>query len=150
MADVELMGYKIKKIDMNNNLSDSGLLQLENSIDFYIDYAENNRSAEATLFGYLRYNKNPDIFFLKLDVQAIFRVYGIENSDEKYEASLKCYDALFLCFREIMTCLAENTGLDDFNLEKPEIFKQPADSEKNKLNDKGSEKIIEFTPDIDI
>lgn len=150
MVEVELLGYKIRRINMHNNLSESGSLQLENSLEFNIDYADNDRSAEATLFAYLRHNKNPDVFLLELDVQAIFSVHGIKDNDGRDEASIKCYDELFCCLNEIMTYLAINTGLDDFELEKPKIFKQSADSGVSKSNDKVSGKIIEFNLNMDI
>lgn len=150
MIEVELLGYKIKEIDMHNNLSETGLLQLESSLEFNIDFVDDNGSAKTTLIGYAKHRKNPDMFFLKLELQAIFGLHGIENNEDRDEASIKCYNELFLYYKEIMTYLAENTGLDDFDLDKPRIFKHCENSEVSESNDKDKSKIIELNPDIDV
>lgn len=147
MADVELLGYKISKINMVNNISETGSLQLTNYMEFKIDYTKDNESAEATLFSCTEH-KDTNIFHLNLEIQAIFRVYDIKGNDEKEEVKHKCYDELFYCLEEIMTYLIDNTGIETFKLRKLDMIPKRTDSRTKRPNAKSSGEIIEFRTDV--
>lgn len=148
MLDIELFGYKISKINMINDIPETGPLQLKNNIKFNIDYADDNETAEAILLSCIEHMKNPGMFLLEIEIKAIFEMDGIKSIDEREEANLRCYDELFYCMEQIMAYLMANTGIEGVRLRKTNIIPNCTDSEISKLNDESVGKIIEFSPDI--
>lgn len=122
MIGVELLGYKISKINMISNNSEAGPMQLTNNIKFDIDYAEDNCSAEATLLSHTNYRDDPSKFFLILEMKAIFMISDLRNICEKEKATLMCYDQLFYYIENVNEYLISNTGVCGFRLEKPSIY----------------------------
>lgn len=57
MVAVELVSYKIAKLNMVNNISDSGILQLENAVSFDVKYKQDNRMAVAVLTEYVKHRE---------------------------------------------------------------------------------------------
>ena len=90
----ELLSYKINRLTMMNNITDSGMVQLENVMDFDVKY-RHDCLAVAVLTEYVRHRLDPDLFWFELELQGLFRLDGIDNADDKREVHVKCYDDLF-------------------------------------------------------
>ena len=137
MLDVELVSYKISRLNMTNNLSKSGALQLENTTGFHIKYGQGNESAVAVLDICVNHRKNHALFCIDLEIQAEFRLSGIESIETKKMAHIRCYNDTFPYASQIMAYLAVNSGIEGFVLKKfPVQFadvnfgKKPKDSGK--------------------
>lgn len=121
MADVELVSYKITKLNLIDNIPASGTLQLENAMGFDVKYEQDNSAAVAVLTGCISHRRNPDLFCIELEIQGLFKLNGINDNQAKKEAHVKCYDELFPFANQIMTYLAVNSGMQGFMLKKPPI-----------------------------
>lgn len=151
MVDVELLGYKINKINMVNNLAETGPLQLSNHMEFKINHGDDDESfREFILLSYTECSEDPGMFFLEIELQGIFKIDNVTNTNVKEEANFRCYDELYYYMEQIMTyIITENTGIVGFQLPKPNFLSEYTDSEGNKPTGESSNgRIIEFKTDI--
>ena len=143
----ELLTYKINRLTMMNDITDSGMVQLENVIDFDVKYRQDSL-AVAVLTEYVRHRLAPDLFWFELELQGLFRLDGIDNADDKREVHMKCYDDLFPYANQIMSYLAKNSGMINFNLKKSPINQESVKFGSRSENNTNIGKIVELRTDI--
>lgn len=148
MADVELLSYEIRKINMFNSMLDSAKIQIESTMNFNIKYGQDNELAVAVLTVQVRHRQHPDMLCIELDIQGTFRLTGIENAKSKREVHVKCYDELFPFANQIMTYLAMNSGMQGFMLKKFPIEFADVNFGAKPENSVNSGKVIKLWSDI--
>lgn len=78
MADVELVSYKIKELNVVNkihNIPKHSLVELDNVMEFNVTYEQNDRVAVATMLECVSYQEDPDVFFIEMVMQGTYRLY---------------------------------------------------------------------------
>lgn len=114
MALVELAYYKIKKINMMNNIEDFALIAVANRDHFSVTYDEDSDMAIATLTEYVEVEKNPSQFLIELTLEAVFAVNDdVSTEAQKETAHRECYDKLFPVARKIIKYLTVNSGMSE-------------------------------------
>lgn len=116
MADVELISYRIAKLQMNNNIPKTGRVELENIVGFDVIHGQDD--SMAILNAQIKHRQNPNVFGIELELQGLFRTNGICDADTEREAHIRCYDEMFPYVNQIMTYLAINSGMQGFALKK--------------------------------
>lgn len=147
MANVELLSYEIRRVNMFNNIQEDGAVQLKNNIKFDIKYGQDDESAVATLVNCMRHREHPGMFCIELQIRGNFRLSGIKNNDVKKQANVMCYKELVSCAHRITAYLARNSGMEGMRLKKSFITPQCVNFEV-KPDDENSGKIIGFREDI--
>lgn len=143
----ELLTYKINKLTMINDITDNGTVQLENMMEFDIKYGQDGL-AVAVLTEYVRHRLNPNLFWLELELQGLFRVNGIDNAVDKRAMHIKCYDEMFTHADEIVTYLAKNSGMINFSLKKIPINQEAVNFGPKPESSTDIGKIVELRTDV--
>ena len=145
MGKVELLGYKISRLELLNGLEDSGEVSLSDHMEFSVSFEPGEDM--AVLEQYLGMEDSSK-FFLKLVLEGIFHVDGIRNGKFPKEEQLKCYDSLFPYADQIIRMLSIESGLMEVAVEKKDL--EPV-SVGNGQNPKtvGDKKVAGFQPDTD-
>lgn len=147
MVDVELVSFKIAKLKMNNDITEDGMLQVENSVESNVKYEDDNKMAVMVLNVKVEHRRHPDVFGIELKLQGTFRVDSVNDIVSKREAHVKCYDVLFPYVEQIMTYLAINSGLHGFALEKSSMSPEKVNY-GSEAKDGTCGKIIEIRLDV--
>ncbi|EOS20908.1 hypothetical protein C806_04716 [Lachnospiraceae bacterium 3-1] len=105
MGKVELLGYKVSRLELLNELEESGEVRLSDHMEFSVSFEPGEDMAVAVLEQYLGM-KGPSKFCLKLVLEGIFHVDGIRNGKFPKKEQLKCYDSLFPYADQIIRMLS--------------------------------------------
>lgn len=147
IVTAELLTYKISKLTMMNDITDNGTVQLENIMEFDVKYGQESL-AVAVLTEYVRHKLNPNLFWIELELQGLFRVNGIDNAAAKRTMHIKCYDEMFTHADEIMTHLAKNSGMINFSLKKIPINQESVNFGPKPEISTNIGKIVELRTDV--
>ena len=147
MGKIELLGYKISRLELLNELEESGEVRLSDHMEFSVRFEPGEDMAVAVLEQYLGMEDSSK-FHLKLVLEGIFHVDGIRNGKFPKEEQLKCYDSLFPYADQIIRMLSIESGLMEVAVEKKDL--EPV-SVGNGENPKtvGDKKVAGFQPDTD-
>ena len=135
MAEVSLVGYKIKKIDMINAIKQQGELKITNSFGFNVAYTPEDTKAIAELTETLQMADRPEEFHIELTLEGVFDLTGIVDVETKKDAHLMCYDSLFPYANQIVTQLASNSGMSGLMLKKIPMKRENIQFGKNPVGD---------------
>ena len=147
MSKIELLGYKISRLDLVNNLEESGEVRLSDKMEFSVEFEPENSMAVAVLAQYLKMEDSNE-FYMELVLEGIFHIGGMENKKLQEEAHLRCYDILFPYADQFIRMLSMNSGLMEVALKKKELIPDDVQSGGNPkaVRDK---KVINFQPGTD-
>jgi preprotein translocase subunit SecB len=137
MPSVSLIGYKIKKVDMVNEIKSQGELKVGNTFEYSVAYAEDNSRAIATLTEIINMVDHPEQFHMNVAIEGIFELSDVVDNDTKKDAHVMCYDELFPFANNIVTQLAQNSGMGGLVLRK-----LPMDKDKIQFGSKTQDKVI--------
>lgn len=143
MVNVQLISYKICRLDMYNDLESDQGLKIQNWFEFDVTFDIENNIAEAILTEHLKQAEDPSDFGIDLTLKGIFHITGVKSVDSKKEAHIKCYDELFPYAGQVISHLAMNSGMSGLLLKKNPLklesvnFGEKPEKERN-------DKIIEF------
>ena len=73
MSKVELLGYKISRLDLVNNLEESGEVRLSDKMEFSVKFEPENSMAVAVLAQYLEM-EDSNKFYMELVLEGIFHI----------------------------------------------------------------------------
>lgn len=123
MMEVELISYKITKLDMRNDLKDSCAIELANTASFHINYDMDNRIAVTTLKETVSQRKHPNQFYIELTIEGTFLLDKITSDYEKEirEMHVKCYNELFPFANQVLSLLGTNSGMQGLTIRKVPI-----------------------------
>lgn len=130
MADVTLAGYKIKKLDVVNNIQKRKRIQIKNTFGFSCRYSMDGRTAVAVLTESVESDGGQDEFHINLELEGVFSVDGTEDVEERKETHIKCYDSLFPFASQIVSQVGSNTGIGNLLLKKIPMDKDSVAFEK--------------------
>lgn len=114
LLDVELMSYKISKLDMANNLKSSSQVKLINSVSSECRWI--NGEAVLTLVATLQQCGHPNLFYINLILEGHFLTGRIKSNAEKKEIHAICYQKLLVYANAILSQLAENSGMEGVHI----------------------------------
>lgn len=120
MGKVELLGYKISRLELLNELDESGEVSLSDHMEFSVRFEPGEDMAVAVLAQYLGMEDSSK-FYLKLVLEGIFHVDGIRNGKFPKKEQLKCYDSLFPYADQIIRMLSIESGLMEVAVEKKDL-----------------------------
>lgn len=114
MLQVELLQYKIARIDMLDLLEDDGEVRLINRTECGVGFEEEENLATVNLTEYVELDGGYDTFHIELELEGLFRIEGMEDREIRKEAHVRCYEKLRAYAEQIMKHLAAETGLTGF------------------------------------
>ena len=132
MGKVELLGYKISRLELLNGLEESGEVSLSDHMEFSVRFEPGEDMAVAVMEQYLGMEGSSK-FHLKLVLEGIFHVDSIKNGKFPKEEQLKCYDSLFPYADQIIRMLSIESGLMEIAVEKNEMVKLFCNTYKEKF-----------------
>lgn len=148
MVDANLVGYKIKSIDMVNNIQSNGSLKIENTFDFSVMFSQDRNFAIAELIEYIQLSEHPEQFHITLSVEGSFALKGVNDNDCKKKAHMMCYDQLFPYASQIISQLSMNSGMSGMVLKKIPMDEHSVQFNSPNSNEEKS-KTIEFPTNVD-
>lgn len=144
MVYVEMACYKIKSLNMKNNINDIEMLEGTNGSCFSVDYKNDNTMAIATLKERVETKGKPSKFCIELILEGVFSLEGVRTKAQKEETQRRCYDDLFPIAEQIIKYLTMNSGMSEGvsipkrSLKKVNLGSDPKETDK---------KIIHFPKD---
>lgn len=121
MLNVTLISQRVQEIHFINHIESSGKIEMTNSFNFHVTFAEDNRSCRAKLYQAAKMKNDPDRLFISGEIVGIFRVDGMESDKDRREAHVRCYDQLFPYLQSMISFLAAGSGLPNFLIQKRPI-----------------------------
>lgn len=147
MVRVELMDYKLSRLDLVSRLETDGPVRLANGMDFVMEFeGDGNGMTEAVLKESIEVDGCPDQFCIKLEMEGLFYIAGVKDTGTKKEAHVKCYDELFPYANQVIKHLAAESGMPGLSLKKRHMDKEDI-SISGQPGDEGSGKVITFKLD---
>lgn len=122
MMEMELLSYKISKLEMENNLKSSCNVKLVNSVSSECNWI--NGIAVITLTETLQQCRHPNQFYIQLTLEGNFLLKEVKSDADKKEVHAIGHQKLLVYANTILSKLAVNTGLDGLDIKniplKPE------------------------------
>lgn len=104
---VELKGYKVNRLEIENNVKPGVQLKLQNQLKYNVNYMDDNKTCVGAMeLRVLDSNLNP--FEIKIQAVAEF-TYG--EGDEKADIHVQSFDQLFPFIRQIVHTVTSFTGI---------------------------------------
>lgn len=104
---VELKGYKVNRLEIENKVKPGTQLKLQNQLKYNVNYLDDNKTCIGILeFRITDSDLNP--FEVKIEMVAEFN-YGAE--DEKADIHTTSFDQLFPFVRQIVNTVTSFTGM---------------------------------------
>lgn len=104
---VELKGYKVNRLEIENKVKPGTQLKLQNQLKYNVNYLDDNKTCIGILeFRITDSDLNP--FEIKIEMVAEFN-YGAE--DEKADIHTTSFDQLFPFVRQIVNTATSFTGM---------------------------------------
>lgn len=141
MVNVEMACYKIKSLNMLNNINDIEMLEGTNGSCFSVNYKKDNTIAVAALKENIETKGKPSRFRIELILEGVFSLEGVKTKAQKEEVNRRCYDDLFPVAEQIIKYLTMNSGMSEgVSIPKRSIEKVNLESDPEEKK----EKIIRF------
>lgn len=147
LPKVELLGYKISRLDLVNELAESGEIRLSDKMEFSVEFEPEDSMAVAALAQYLEL-ENSNEFYMELVLEGIFHVEGMNGKKLQEEAHLRCYDILFPYADQFIRILSMNSGMQEVAVKKKELLPENVHAGENPKT-VWDKKVINFQPDTD-
>lgn len=139
MAEVTFVGFKIKRIDLNNSSKKLGPLKIIHNREFDVDYTPDNTHATAELNESIYNKNNPDAVHLYFTIEGMFDLTGVEDIETKKDAHIACYEFLSSTTKEILESLLSYSGMGNVSFDKFPLDREDIDfgeeSEDGKIID---------------
>ena len=143
MVDAVLTDYRIKSLNMKNDIKHQGDIKLNNTFDFKVSYAKNYEFAVAELTEHMSsVDEGNGEFNISLCIEGQFHMEGVNNNDTKKEAHAQCYKQLFPYASQIISQLAANGGIHGLRIKEIPINADNVSFVGNQQNKDG--KMIQF------
>lgn len=133
---VELKGYKVNKLEIENKAKPGTQLKLQNQVKYNVNYMDDAKKCIGLLeFRIIDSDFNP--FEIKLEMAAEFTY---EDGDEKPEIHTVSFDQMFPFVRMIINNLTALTGMPGLMIPIMKLNKdtvtigKPSDPETSPLN----------------
>lgn len=129
---IELKGYKVNRLEIENRAKPGTQLKLQNQLKYNVNYMDDNKTCVGRLeLRIMDADLNP--FEIKIEMVAEF-TYGEE--DEKPDIHTGSFDQLFPFVRQIVNTAASFTGMPGLLIP---IMKLNKDTVRVNNNPKGGE-----------
>jgi len=134
---VELKGYKVNKLEIENRVKPGTKLQLQNQLKYNVNYMDDNKTCVGAMeLRVMDADLNP--FEIKIEIIAEF-TYG--DNDEKADIHTTSFDQLFPFVRQIIHTVTSYTGMPGLmipimklNRETVKVNNNPPAKENSPLN----------------
>ncbi len=104
---IELKGYKVNRLEIENNVKNGTQLKLQNQLKYNVSYMNDNKTCVAAMeLRIIDADLNP--FEIKMNLTAQFTY---EPGDEKADIHTKSFDQLFPFIRQIVHTTTALTGI---------------------------------------
>lgn len=126
---VELKGYKVNRLEIENKVNSGTQLNLQNQLKYNVNYMDDNKTCVGIMeLRVMDTNLNP--FEIKLEAVAEF-TYG--ENDEKADIHTTSFDQLFPFIRQIIHTVTAFTGIPGLMIPIMKLNKSTV-----KVNDKNN------------
>lgn len=134
---VELKGYKVNKLEIENKVKLGTNLKLQNQLKYNVNYMDDNKTCIGAMeLRIIDADLNP--FEVKIEMVAEF-VYG--DNDEKADIHTTSFDQLFPFVRQIVHTVTAFTGMPGLmipimklNKDTVKVNNTPREKENSPLN----------------
>lgn len=134
---VELRGYKVNKLEIENKVKLGTNLKLQNQLKYNVNYMDDNKTCIGAMeLRIIDADLNP--FEVKIEMVAEF-VYG--DNDEKADIHTTSFDQLFPFVRQIVHTVTAFTGMPGLmipimklNKDTVKVNNTPREKENSPLN----------------
>ena len=125
MANADLASYRIRKIDLENNIEKNGQVKINNTFSFSVKFMANPTTGEqvnaiATLTEIVK--SDPDFSFT-VTIDGVFKLADTFTEEDKREVHEICYDMLFPYAAMIVSNIVGSCGMPGLLLKKIPIKK---------------------------
>lgn len=103
---VQIKGYKVNKLEIENRAQNGIQLKLQNQVKYNVNYLENNTCVGLLEFRILDADMQP--FELKMEIVAQF---SFDDGDDKADVHTESFDALFPFVRQIVNTVTGFSGI---------------------------------------
>ena len=120
MLKIELLDYRIRRLDMLNKLNGSeegGEVEISDGMDFSVDFKFKDNLAVAVLTECLEM-EGSNKFHIELTLEGFFHVEGIKSDKLQKEAHVRCYDGLHPYADQLIRILSLSSGILGLALKK--------------------------------
>ena len=111
MLQVDLLQYKIVRLDMLDMVEEGGELRLISSTESEGQFEEEEDLAMVNLTEYVEMDGGYEKFHIELEQEGFFHIEGMETREIRKEAHAMCFDRLRAYAVQIVKHLAAETGM---------------------------------------
>lgn len=140
MLQVELLEYKIVRLEMVNLIDEAKDISISNGTESEGQFEDEEDLAMVHLTEYVEMVDGYDMFHIELELEGFFHIEGMETREIRKEAHAMCYDKLRTYAVQIIKHLGVETGFAEFAMPQRfmdtdliEFGEEPEDRRKNAM-----------------
>lgn len=116
MLQVELLEYKIVRLEMVNMIEEAKNVRLLNSTESEGQFEDEEDLAMVHLTEYVEMDGGYDLFHIELEMEGFFHIEGMKTREIRKEAHAMCFDKLRTYAVQIIKHLGVETGFAEFTM----------------------------------
>ena len=116
-----LFGVRATKIEVTNNLSESGTINIDIVNDYHVHFAEDGEHCRAILTAGFHAQGNPDMLTVLCTLVGDFTTIKNPSDEDKKRIHIDCYHMIFPYAQSLVSRLCTDAGLPPFFLQEMEI-----------------------------
>ncbi len=118
MVNLMLKKQAVREMHFVLNLTEDSRIEMENTLNFSVDYMDNNQRCVAKFRQIAKEKAFTPRLSIEVEMRGFFVCEGIFTDDDKRQAHVQAYDALFPYMQAIFSQITMNAGLPAMMLEK--------------------------------
>lgn len=142
MLQIDLLQYKIVRLDMVDLIEEEGDVRLKNSTECEGQFEDEEDLAMVNLTEYVEMDGGYEKFHIELELEGFFHIEGMKTREIRKEAHAMCYERLRAYAVQIIKHLAAETGM--IGLMLPERHMETDFIEFGGKQEERKEKAMEF------
>lgn len=111
MLQIDLLQYKIVRLDMVDLIEEEGDVRLKNSTECEGQFEYEEDLAMVNLTEYVEMDGGYEKFHIELELEGFFHIEGMKTREIRKEAHAMCFDRLRAYAVQIIKHLAAETGM---------------------------------------
>ena len=118
---VTLINARATKIEVVNNLTESGEISIDTVNEFNVNYAEDGEHCRGILRTGFKTHVQPEMLTVSCTVVGEFGTQKIASDEDKKKIHVECYNKLFPYAQALVSRLCTDAGLPPFFIQPIEM-----------------------------
>lgn len=118
MASVQLINQRTREVHLRNDIQKPGQVQFQANSNFNVKFSPDGTRCVATIYQSLENKAGEQGFSASVTLEGLFVCTDVKTDEDKRQAHVAAYEALFPFLQSAVSQLFASTGLPGFMVKK--------------------------------